>query len=129
MPVDGAINVRADKQAARAYHLEEINPHTRFFHSLDEKTRYMLDQGLWSRDTVEMYDFDQFKALLKRSYSRKFRFKPLLGVLKFYQGDALKEVNKNYYGSYATTYLERFEDRVALTAMHLCQGDYWQAQV
>ena len=23
MPVDGAINIRADKQAARAYHLEE----------------------------------------------------------------------------------------------------------
>ena len=78
MPVDGAINIRADKQAARAYHLEEVNPHTRFFHSLDEKTRYMLDQELWSRDTVEMYDFDQFKALFKRAYSHKFRFQTLL---------------------------------------------------
>ena len=128
MPVDGAINVRADKQAARAYHLEEINPHTRFFHSLDEKTRYMLDQELWSRDTVEMYDFDQFKALFKRAYSHKFRFKTLLGALKFYQGYALKEVNKNDDGIYTTTYLERFEDRVAMTAIHLSQGDYRQAQ-
>ena len=128
MPVDGAINVRADKQAARAYHLEEINPHTRFFHSLDEKTRYMLDQDLWSRDTVEMYDFDQFKALFKRAYSHKFRFKTLLGALKFYQGYALKEVNKNDDGIYTTTYLERFEDRVAMTAIHLSQGDYRQAQ-
>ena len=128
MPVDGAINVRADKQAARAYHLEEVNPHTRFFHSLDEKTRYMLDQGLWSRDTVEMYDFDQFKALFKRSYSHKFRFQTLLGALKFYQGYALKEVNKNDDGIYTTTYLERFEDRVVMTAIHLSQGDYRQAQ-
>ena len=128
MPVDGAINIRADKQAARAYHLEEINPHTRFFHSLDEKTRYMLDQELWSRDTVEMYDFDQFKALFKRAYSHKFRFKTLLGALKFYQGYALKEVNKNDDGIYTTTYLERFEDRVAMTAIHLSQGDYRQAQ-
>src|SRR5690625_4973145 len=128
MPVDGAINIRADKQAARAYHLEEINPHTRFFHSLDEKTRYMLDQELWSRDTVEMYDFDQFKALFKRAYSHKYRFQTLLGALKFYQGYALKEVNKNDAGIYTTTYLERFEDRVAMTAIHLSQGDYRQAQ-
>ena len=128
MPVDGAINVRADKQAARAYHLEEINPHTRFFHSLDEKTRYMLDQELWSRDTVEMYDFDQFKALFKRAYSHKFRFQTLLGALKFYQGYALKEVNKNDDGIYTTTYLERFEDRVVMAAIHLSQGDYRQAQ-
>ena len=128
MPVDGAINIRADKQAARAYHLEEINPHTRFFHSLDEKTRYMLDRELWSRDTVEMYDFDQFKALFKRAYSHKFRFKTLLGALKFYQGYALKEVNKNDDGIYTTTYLERFEDRVVMAAVHLSQGDYRQAQ-
>ena len=128
MPVNGAINIRADKQAARAYHLEEINPHTRFFHSLDEKTRYMLDQELWSRDTVEMYDFDQFKSLFKRAYSHKFRFKTLLGALKFYQGYALKEVNKNDDGIYTTTYLERFEDRVVMTAVHLSQGDYRQAQ-
>ena len=128
MPVDGAINILADKQAARAYHLEEINPRTRFFHSLDEKTRYMLDQELWSRATVEMYDFDQFKALFKRAYSHKFRFQTLLGALKFYQGYALKEVNKNDDGIYTTTYLERFEDRVVMTAIHLSQGDYQQAQ-
>ena len=128
MPVDGAINIRADKQAARAYHLEEINPHTRFFHSLDEKTRYMLEQELWSRATVEMYDFDQFKSLFKRAYSHKFRFQTLLGALKFYQGYALKEVNKNDDGIYTTTYLERFEDRVVMTAIHLSQGDYRQAQ-
>ena len=54
MPVDGAINIRADRQAARAYHLEVINPHTRFFHTLEEKVRYMLDQELWNKATVEM---------------------------------------------------------------------------
>ena len=88
----------------------------------------MLDQELWSRDTVEMYDFDQFKALFKRAYAHKFRFKTLLGALKFYQGYALKEVNKNDDGIYTTTYLERFEDRVVMTAIHLSQGDYRQAQ-
>src|SRR5699024_12833334 len=54
--------------SSRAYHLEQTNPHTRFFHSLDETTRYMLDQGLWTRDTVERYDFDQCTSRSTRDH-------------------------------------------------------------
>ena len=128
MPVDGAINIRADRQAARAYHLEVINPHTRFFHSLEEKVRYMLDQELWNKATVEMYDFDKFKSLFKRAHAHKFRFKTLLGAMKFYEGYALRESTQDEEGRYTTTYLERFEDRVVMTAIHLSEGDYRQAQ-
>lgn len=128
MPVDGAINIRADRQAARAYHLEVINPHTRFFHTLEEKVRYMLDQELWNKATVEMYSFDKFKALFKRAHAHKFRFKTLLGAMKFYEGYALRESTQDEEGRYTTTYLERFEDRVVMTAIHLSEGDYRQAQ-
>ena len=128
MPVDGAINIRADRQAARAYHLEVINPHTRFFHTLEEKVRYMLEQELWNKATVEMYDFEKFKALFKRAHAHKFRFKTLLGALKFYEGYALRESTQDEEGRYTTTYLERFEDRVVMTAIHLSEGDYRQAQ-
>ena len=128
MPVDGAINIRADRQAARAYHLEVINPHTRFFHSLEEKVRYMLDKELWNKATVEMYDFDKFKSLFKRAHAHKFRFKTLLGAMKFYEGYALRESTQDEEGRYTTTYLERFEDRVVMTAIHLSEGDYRQAQ-
>ena len=128
MPVDGAINIRADRQAARAYHLEVINPHTRFFHTLEEKVRYMLDQELWNEATVEMYDFEKFKALFKRAHAHKFRFKTLLGAMKFYEGYALRESTQDEEGRYTTTYLERFEDRVVMTAIHLSEGDYRQAQ-
>ena len=128
MPVDGAINIRADRQAARAYHLEVINPHTRFFHTLEEKVRYMLDQELWNKATVEMYDFDKFKALFHRAHAHKFRFKTLLGAMKFYEGYALRESTQDEEGRYTTTYLERFEDRVVMTAIHLSEGDYRQAQ-
>ena len=128
MPVDGAINIRADRQAARAYHLEVINPHTRFFHTLEEKVRYMLDQELWNKATVEMYSFEKFKALFKRAHAHKFRFKTLLGAMKFYEGYALRESTQDEEGRYTTTYLERFEDRVAMTAIHLSEGDYRQAQ-
>ena len=128
MPVDGAINIRADRQAARAYHLEVINPHTRFFHTLEEKVSYMLDNELWNKATVEMYDFEKFKALFKRAHARKFRFKTLLGAMKFYEGYALRESTQDEEGRYTTTYLERFEDRVVMTSIHLSQGDYRQAQ-
>ena len=128
MPVGGAINIRADRQAVRAYHLEVINPHTRFFHSLEEKVRYMLDNELWNKATVEMYSFEKFKALFKRAYAHKFRFKTLLGALKFYEGYALRESTQDEDGRYTTTYLERFEDRVVMTAIHLSEGDYRQAQ-
>ena len=124
VPVNGAINLRADRDAARAYHLEEINPHTRFYHSLEEKTRYMLDEGYWDRATVEMYPFDDFKALFKQAHAHKFRFKTLLGAMKFYKGYATKEIIKQQDGSRETIYLERFEDRVVLTAVHLSGGDY-----
>ena len=128
MPVDGAINIRADRQAARAYHLEVINPHTRFFHTLEEKVRYMLDQELWNKATVEMYSFEKFKALFKRAHAHKFRFQTLLGAMKFYEGYALRESTQDEEGRYTTTYLERFEDRVVMTAIHLSEGDYLQAQ-
>ena len=128
MPVDGAINIRADRQAARAYHLEVINPHTRFFHTLEEKVRYMLDNELWNKATVEMYSFEKFKALFKRAHAHKFRFKTLLGAMKFYEGYALRESTQDEEGRYTTTYLERFEDRVVMTAIHLSEGDYRQAQ-
>ena len=128
MPVDGAINIRADRQAARAYHLEVINPHTRFFHTLEEKVRYMLDNELWNKATVEMYSFEKFKALFKRAHAHKFRFQTLLGAMKFYEGYALRESTQDEEGRYTTTYLERFEDRVVMTAIHLSQGDYQQAQ-
>ena len=128
LPVGGAINVKADKQAARAYFLQEINPHTRFFHNLREKTDYMLESEYWHPDTVNMYPYEDFKALFKQAYAHKFRFETLLGALKFYQGYALKETNRDIDGNRTTTYLERFEDRVVMTAVHLSQGDYAQAE-
>ncbi|MGV0426927.1 class 1b ribonucleoside-diphosphate reductase subunit alpha [Corynebacterium pyruviciproducens] len=121
LPQGGAINIKADKQAARAYHLDYVNKHTRFFHSLREKTDYMLENNLWNRETVEMYPFKQFKALFNQCYAYKFRFQTLLGAMKFYSTYALKDKD-------GETILERFEDRVVMVAIHLSQGDYSQAQ-
>ena len=107
---DGNLQLEKDKEAARAYFLEHVNPNTVFFHSLKEKTDHLIDNGLWDRGVVLKYGFDEFKKLMQHAYSFKFRFPTYLGAFKFYSSYALRNED-------GTRYLERFEDRVVLTAL------------
>ena len=107
---DGSLQLEKDKEAARAYFLEHVNPNTVFFHSLKEKTDYLIDNGLWDREVVLRYGFDEFKRLMQHAYAFKFRFPTYLGAFKFYSSYALRNED-------GTRYLERFEDRVVLTAL------------
>ena len=107
---DGSLQLEKDKEAARAYFLEHVNPNTVFFHSLKEKTDYLIDNGLWDREVVLRYGFDEFKKLMQHAYSFKFRFPTYLGAFKFYSSYALRNED-------GTRYLERFEDRIVLTAL------------
>lgn len=128
IPLNGAIQLNKDKEAARAYFLEHVNPNTRFFHSLKEKTDYLVDNGFWARETVEMYPFEDFKKLFQLAYSKKFRFPSFLGAYKFFTSYALSERVTDEDGKSRVSYLERFEDRVVMTAVHLSGGDYQQAR-
>ncbi|RAV34906.1 ribonucleotide reductase N-terminal alpha domain-containing protein [Corynebacterium heidelbergense] len=118
---NGNLQLDKDKEAARAYHLEHVNENTQFFHSLEEKTRYLLENNLWDKATVETFPFDQFKALFQRAYGYKFRFQSFLGARKFYSQYALRNKDGNRYS-------ERFEDRVVMCAIDLSGGDYQLAQ-
>jgi ribonucleoside-diphosphate reductase alpha chain len=113
---DGEIQTDKDKEAARQYFLQHVNQNTVFFHSLEEKVEYMIDNGYWSEDLFESYGFDQVKELFKYTYAFKYRFESFVGAHKFYTSYALK----TYDGE---RYLERFEDRVAITALSLAEGD------
>ena len=113
---DGEIQTGKDKEAARQYFLQHVNQNTVFFHSLEEKVEYMIDNGYWSEDLFENYGFDQVKELFKYTYAFKYRFESFVGAHKFYTSYALK----TYDGE---RYLERFEDRVAITALSLAEGD------
>lgn len=107
---DGKIQLDKDKQAARAWFLEHVNPNTVFFHSLQEKADYLIENGYWDEEVVYRYGFDNFKNLMKYAYGFKFRFKTYLGAFKFYTSYALKNED-------GARYLERYEDRVVMTAM------------
>ena len=107
---DGRIQLEKDKEAAHAYFLEVVNPNTVFFHTLEEKIDYMVDEGMWDAKVVRRFDFQVTKELFKRAYEKKFRFPTFLGAYKFYSQYAMKTLD-------GTRWLERFEDRIVLNAL------------
>lgn len=133
IPVNGQIPIHKDKEAVRAYFLEDINMNTVFFHSLEEKLGYLLEHDYiditvlekftLTDETKELpenegktYDFHFIKQLFKKIYKKKFRFQSFMGAYKFYNQYALKTDD-------GKKYLERYEDRVAYNALYLAQGD------
>jgi len=113
---NGEIQFDKDKEAAKAYFLDHVNQNTVFFHSLEEKIDYLIENEYYDKTVLDQYDFDFIKSLFKQAYAVKFRFDTFLGAYKFYTSYALKTFDGNRY-------LERFEDRVCMNALMLARGD------
>ena len=113
---NGEIQFDKDKEAAKAYFLDHVNQNTVFFHSLEEKLEYLVENEYYEQELLDLYDFDFVKSLFKQTYEHKFRFPAFLGAYKFYTSYALKTFD-------GERYLERFEDRVAMNALMLARGD------
>ena len=113
---DGKIQFNKDKEAARAYFLDHVNLNTVFFHSLEEKLHYLVENEYYEKQVLDQYSFEDIKALFKQAYAYKFRFPTFVGAYKFYTQYALKTFD-------GERYLERFEDRVSMTALMLARGD------
>ena len=113
---NGKIQFEADKAAARQYFLQHVNQNTVFFHDLEEKMKYLVEQGYYEQEVVEQYQFQFIKDLFKRAYAYKFRFPTFLGAFKYYTSYTLKTFD-------GKRYLERFEDRVCMVALYLARGD------
>ncbi len=113
---NGQIQFNKDKEAARSYFLDHVNQNTVFFHSLEEKLDYLVENEYYEKEVLDMYDFEFIKSLFKIAYGYKFRFPTFLGAYKFYTSYALKTFD-------GSRYLERFEDRVCMNALMLAKGD------
>ena len=118
---DGKIQFDKDKEAAKAYFLDHVNQNTVFFHSLEEKIDYLIENEYYEESVLGQYNFEFIKSLFKQAYSYKFRFPTFLGAYKFYTSYALKTFD-------GSRYLERFEDRVCMNALMLARGDKKLAQ-
>lgn len=113
---EGNIQFEMDKLAARRYFLQHVNQNTVFFHNLEEKLRYLVEEGYYEADVLDQYHFDFIKSLFQQAYAHKFRFQTFLGAFKYYTGYTLKTFD-------GKRYLERYEDRVCLVALALAKGD------
>jgi len=117
----GEIQFDKDREAAKAYFLDHVNQNTVFFHSLEEKLEYLIENEYYDKEVLDQYGFEFVKNLFKQAYEHKFRFASFLGAYKFYTGYALKTFD-------GERYLERFEDRVCMNALMLAHGDAKLAQ-
>ena len=115
---DGGLQVEKDKEATREYFVgpDGVNQNTVFFHTLQEKLDYLVENGYYDPEVLGQYTPAEVKKLYQQTYSYKFRFESFVGAHKFYTQYALK----TYDG---TRFLERFEDRVAITSLTLAEGD------
>jgi ribonucleoside-diphosphate reductase alpha chain len=113
---NGEIQFEKDKEAARAYFLDHVNQNTVFFHSIEEKLHYLVENEYYDDAVLKQYSDDFVKELFKQTYSYKFRFPTFVGAYKFYTSYALKTFD-------GERYLERFEDRVVMNALMLARGD------
>jgi ribonucleoside-diphosphate reductase alpha chain len=113
---DGKIQFEKDKEAAKAYFLDHVNQNTVFFHSIEEKLHYLIENEYYDKTVLDQYTDEFIKALFKQTYEYKFRFPTFVGAYKFYTSYALKTFD-------GERYLERFEDRVVMNALMLARGN------
>ncbi|WP_433208359.1 class 1b ribonucleoside-diphosphate reductase subunit alpha [Nocardia sp. CA-107356] len=113
---DGKIQFDKDREAAHQYFLQHVNQNTVFFHNLDEKLDYLVDENYYEAEVLDQYSRPVIKSLFQQAYAKKFRFPTFLGAFKYYTSYTLKTFD-------GKRYLERFEDRVVMVALTLAAGD------
>ena len=116
----GKIRFDADRMAARQYFLQHVNQNTVFFHSLDEKLDYLVDEGYYEPQVLDAYPRAFLHEIWGAAFKAKFRFPTFLGAFKYYTSYTLKTRD-------GKRFLERYEDRVVMVALTLARGDQAQA--
>ncbi|MFP3714358.1 class 1b ribonucleoside-diphosphate reductase subunit alpha [Puerhibacterium sp. TATVAM-FAB25] len=113
---DGKIQFEKDREAARQYFLQHVNPNTIEFDTLEDKLRYLVENEYYEGEVLAKYSPAFVKELFQLAYAHKFRFDTFLGAFKYYTSYTLKTFD-------GKKYLERFEDRVSMVALGLADGD------
>lgn len=112
----GVLDLEKDREATRKYFLENINVRMRYFIDIEEKINYLINEGYYEKEFLNLYTMDFIKNIYKIAYSYKFRFPSFMSASKFYEGYALKSRD-------GKEILEKYEDRIAIIALYLAQGD------
>ena len=117
---DGKIQFDADRKAARQYFLSHVNQNTVFFHKLTEKLEYLVEEGYYDKAVLDQYPDSFHQEIWDAAFAKKFRFPTFLGAYKYYTSYTLRTRD-------GQRYLERYEDRVVMTALTLARGNQDEA--
>lgn len=104
------INLELDKQAVREYFLNNVNQNTVFFHSLEEKLDYLVENGYYDKKVLDKYTMEEIKEVFKIAYGKKIRFRSYTGAVTFYERYAMRTTDNERI-------LERYEDRLSMIAL------------
>jgi len=104
------INLNLDKEAVKNYFLNNVNQNTVFFHSLEEKLDYLVENRYYDKKVLDKYTMEEIKEIYKIAYSKKIRFRSFLGAYLFYEKYAMRTVDNERI-------LERYEDRLSIIAL------------
>ena len=115
-PVNGQIPLHKDKEALRAFFLENVKPNSMAFNSITDKINYLIENDYIESEFIGKYETTFIEKLSAEIHSQKFRFQSFMAAYKFYQQYALKTND-------GESYLESIEDRVLFNALYFADGD------
>ena len=113
---EGKFQFDKDKEAVHSYFVDYINQNTVFFHNLEEKIDYLIENDYYEDEFLRQYSMSDIKEVFEAAYAKKFRFPSFMSAFKFYNDYALKTNDKKKI-------LERYEDRISVVALFFAGGD------
>lgn len=112
----GILDLEKDREATRRYFLDYVNVRLRYFINTEEKINYLINEGYYEKEFLELYSMDFIKKIYDKAYSYNFRFPSFMSASKFYDSYAMKSRD-------GEEILEKYEDRVSIIALYLAQGN------
>ncbi|TSB48623.1 class 1b ribonucleoside-diphosphate reductase subunit alpha [Alkalicoccobacillus porphyridii] len=118
---EGQFQFDKDLEAVHSYFVDYINQNTVFFHDLEEKIKYLVENDYYEEHVIDLYTMEEIKEVFQTAYEKKFRFPSFMSAFKFYNDYALKTNDKKKI-------LERYEDRISIVALFFAKGDTAKAK-
>ncbi|HBG8469282.1 Ribonucleoside-diphosphate reductase subunit alpha 2 [Clostridioides difficile] len=112
----GKYQLEKDKEALSSYIEEFIQPKLRKFNNLEERLKYLIDEGYYSKEVINQYSMDFIKHIYDMIDKHQFEFQSYMSANKFYQNYALKSND-------GKEILETYNDKVLIVALTLGNGD------
>lgn len=117
---DGFYQLEKDTEAVDEF-MRFIRDNKMRFDSVMARVQYMVDNGYYYPEVLTQYTSEQITEVHRMADDAGLRFASYMAAFKYYTDYSLKTRDKK-------TYLESPEERYAIIALYLAQGNYEQAR-